>query len=467
MKTMASRSKAEARIKVEKIVDLFGVVVLPAIFLLIHWSIFCWKYNQFGFTDEVTYANVGRDLLVEHVLRGESLYALNPDWPNVYGEFGGAFWLFGKGYGSPWFDHPILWCVILGVFALFFPRGAVWGVRLPSLIFSTSECLLIYFISRKMLGRSAALLSVLAYVSTPVIILQSLLSNLESGIRLFGLLSLFFLVRYLEDDKKICLYASAVLAGLSTLCKLTGVGTIGFLFLILLHERKVGTALRALAVALMIASVYPIYGFLINGGLFIAILSAHAAFFGGGRGLDIVVKHCFFCGGAGLEGQPWLEPFIIFSWIGLVYLLFQIRSGQFARHLGIVLVMFVLALMVNGSGNPSYPGGHTWYFSVLYPFLALAYGGAVETLLRQPNPIVSLVYMFLMLDPYLFALFQRMGFAESQFRWIVLAFGATYLAKYAYESPLTSNLCRISFALILLCTVVGSYFGFWAILAML
>jgi hypothetical protein len=247
---------------------------------------------------------------------------------------------------------------------------------------------------------------------------------------------------------------------------LSGLAAVGFLFAILMYERRLREAFKSLAVSLGLASVYPVYGLLLNWRLYIAIMATHASRYGGGFGIDKVINQSFLYGGVGLEGSPWLEPFLIFSWLSLGLLSLRGKADHgCGPHFGVILSSFVITLIIIGCGNPFYKGGHTWYFSVLYPFLALMYGYGVNKLFEESNPTLSLIYLFLMINPYMLSSLSKMGFAASHLRWIILGFASALLIRFFSNSELVKRIHTAFLLALIACVFSGSYLQFWNIIA--
>jgi len=217
------------------------------------------------YIDEITYARLGYSLSQGHLASDSSFLSLYSSYGLVRNDIVTPYGYIDS--VQPWLDHPPLIGFALVPFV-------IAGANLRSLpaLFDIGIILLLYFALRQRdrLEAGAAALFFLVYMSLfPVLTMLFL----DSGVSFFLILTMYLAAYFERTGSTRAMYAAGLTAGLASLSKVPGVVAILFLVLFLVYQvaskkTKVFRILPSLVVAIGLASLWPIYGFLIEPGLF-------------------------------------------------------------------------------------------------------------------------------------------------------------------------------------------------------
>jgi 4-amino-4-deoxy-L-arabinose transferase-like glycosyltransferase len=138
-----------------------------------------------------------------------------------------AGWGYVHGDWSQNIGHPLLAKQVLGLSQLVFGRG-LWGIRLPGAVFALVTGLFLYDLGRRLVSRWVGLVAVVLWFALPQspgtnVIRVDRYAVLEPAVVAFGVLSLWCLARWIDDERRGWLLAAGAALGLSASSKLPGV----------------------------------------------------------------------------------------------------------------------------------------------------------------------------------------------------------------------------------------------------
>ncbi len=171
----------------------------------------------------------------------------------------------------PWMDHPPLLGLITGGYAYLsgvrvFEDTVTSIIRKPIIIITTISVMLLMIYCWINFGFLTGIIGGLIYATTPLVVLSSRMIQAENAIIPCLLGCMICISLYFKKKNDYWLMASALMAGLATLFKLTGVVCYLFVFLALLNKYKsLNCEFKKdfgffLAISLPISFLFLIYG---------------------------------------------------------------------------------------------------------------------------------------------------------------------------------------------------------------
>lgn len=171
----------------------------------------------------------------------------------------------------PWMDHPPLLGLITGGYAYLageksFADVSSLIIRRPMIIMGTFSIILAMIFAWLNFGYLTALVSGLIYACTPLVVLSSRMIQAENAIIPCMLAVMITMSLYLKKKKDYWLLLAGIIAGISTLFKLSGFVCYLFVFLALLSKyRKLNKNffkdyVYFLAISLPITLLFFVYG---------------------------------------------------------------------------------------------------------------------------------------------------------------------------------------------------------------
>jgi len=129
---------------------------------------------------------------------------------------------------TPWFDHPPLFGLLVGLFALLggaktFFDCSLTIIRVPSLFLGIASIVLVYLLALKLSNLSIAIIASLIYATNPNTVFLSRLAISENLMIIFCLFIILLYWQYYQTKQKKYLYIAACLAGLACLVKVTAI----------------------------------------------------------------------------------------------------------------------------------------------------------------------------------------------------------------------------------------------------
>ncbi|ACK70346.1 glycosyl transferase family 39 [Gloeothece citriformis PCC 7424] len=332
--------------------------------------------------DEYAFAWSGMSLIQDHVPTGWSWLTPTDDFPTVYWEEKGSRYRIV----SPWFDHPPLYSLIVGMTSILggakdFFDCSLTVMRIPSLVMGISAIILFYSLCKKLFNTNIAVISSLIFATNPNTVFLSRLALSENLILLLSLGVILLFLQYNQTSKSIYLYSSAILAGLAILVKVTGIFLICFLIVVLIYQRKWIDSLIVLLIGLVGFSLYYLYGWIYDFEFFKKILEEQTnRFTDFGILKYLILPTVFFEDG-------WL----CFSWLTLIPVL---KLTEKLKSQIIALPILIYSLLLVSSGAQSHY--FAWYTIPFYPFLFLSLGIFLADFWKKPDFMSAcLIFLFL------------------------------------------------------------------------
>ncbi|MGF1466290.1 MAG: ArnT family glycosyltransferase [Sandaracinaceae bacterium] len=330
----------------------------------------------------------GFSLLTEGVPRGWSL------WPGSYGpaveRTPVRFFGEERTVISPYFEHPPLLHVLVGAAALaggadHFLEAKLAHTRLVAIAMSALTLWLLVVLGRRLSPRGPApYLAGLLYAVLPPIALQGRVVKEELLLAPLCLAALLFFLRWRDDGRhRVDLVAAAALMGLGILGKVPAVVWVPALAMLVAAEGRMGPAWVAGGVGLAVATLWPLFGLLIDGPVFVETQRLQ-----GGRPTHwnlfprwfhvSLINH-------NLVGRGWIQ----FLWLGYVAGVAR-RGWRDGAVLTVPLVTYLAAISV-GAGNWTFG----WYIAPLYPLLCLGAGMFLAELWERPTLLAGFLFVAL------------------------------------------------------------------------
>ena len=354
----------------------------------------------------------------------------------------------------PYFDHPPLFSILVGLLTrVWVPESypSPWSflsltlpvARLVPILLSLAGILLLHRLARRYgATESAALLAALVYATLPLIVMSHRLVKAESLLALLFMGTILAVMRHDETGGRGSALSAAILCGLSLWTKATGVAVPATALLLLLGRRRHRAAALVAATSAAFLLLYLLYAAGYDLGIFLKVIQAQATT--KWVGLDAV--------------QDLLAGKVVVKWFGrgwYLWLLLAAGVAAFRKERALLVPLLVYGAVIVMTADHRVIYG--WYRIPIYPFLCVAAGLYLETLLRDADLFVSAPFACTAVGTgLLYALPE--GMAESKpavFLFVLLALGP-YLARLAHEGPATRRLARAATYLLVALFLVTS-----------
>ena len=275
---------------------------------------------------------------------------------------------------TPWLDHPPLFSLLTGIAGLLGGGRSLFDVtvasiRIPALLFSIGSIPLLYLITARLYATGVAIITCLVFATSPGLVYLSRLAVSENLIAFLCLLMLLCVMTYLQNESRFSFYLAAVVSGLASLAKVTGIFMVAVLFSLLAYRRKWKEATGALIVGLAIFSLYFAFGMSFDAHLFLSILREHAERFS-----DILIFQKLIV----YEQLPFFDAWFAFG-LCAFFASLGFSGNELDAFANLPLVLYILVLLATGAQSHFYP----WYIIPLYPFLAIATGRFLHRFVKQ------------------------------------------------------------------------------------
>lgn len=342
------------------------------------------------------------DVMPQYLENGDELFALWNGWSILHDGTPRGWTLWPGSYGGqpvtttllamhgvewhviePYFEHPPLLHVMVGAAAMLggaddWSHARLLHGRLVPIALSTFSCWLVIALSRRLDGRKpgspAPWIAGLFYAVLPTIAIQGRVIKEEAVLVPLILGAVLSFLRWRDDGRRTQdAVIAAVLAGACMLAKVTGLAVVAGLVMLFVGERSHREAVRAGVIGAAVASLFPLFGAIIDWGVFLETQRLQ-----GGRPTHFNLFLRFFDDGMinmTLIGRGWL----LFLWLATAATaLARPRRDTSALYL---VPLFYLAAIGLGSGNWTYG----WYIAPVIPFLCVGVGRFLADLWQSPE----------------------------------------------------------------------------------
>jgi hypothetical protein len=342
--------------------------------------------------------------LLSRTVNLSSFPYFQPGWPwdGINGLYRDEF---GNYLNTPWNSvyYPFLEVALVNM-----ATGAlgysIFSVRLVPALFSSITCVLVYLSAYELFKRkSSAFLSSLFFIfMTPALVLGRM-NFMENGATTLFVAAFFSAIKYLKTSKNYWLASCGVSAGLSFLCKQTGLAAAIFLILLIsiYKPTAVRQLLKAILLAGLIGSLYFVQILVVNpayigdyliGNISVGIgnTSWIAVFLGNimPSGVNVMWMESYLAQYKDLFRLATLDFWYIFAFFIIIYLMSRERES--VREVVLALVSYVLVLLLVGHTN-------SYYAILAQPFMAIPFGYGVSKLQGMSGAFSSFFSLLLCL----------------------------------------------------------------------
>jgi 4-amino-4-deoxy-L-arabinose transferase-like glycosyltransferase len=271
-------------------------------------------------------------------------------------------------------------------------------------LFSSITCVLVYLSANELFkNRLSAFLSSLFFIfMTPALVLGRM-DFMENGAATFFVATFFFAIKYLRTSKNLWLMSAGVAAGLSFLCKQTGIAAAIFLILLIsIHKPKaVRQLIKAVVIAALISSLYLIQILIVSPTyVTIYLVENISVGIGGISWVSVFLQNIMPSGTnimwiqsslvlvKDLFSLATLDFWYVFAFFIIIYLMSRERES--VREVVLALVSYVLVLLLVGHAN-------SYYVIMAQPFMAIPFGYGVSKLKAMSGGFACLFALILCL----------------------------------------------------------------------
>jgi 4-amino-4-deoxy-L-arabinose transferase-like glycosyltransferase len=344
----------------------------------------------------------------------------------------------------PWFDHPPLFGFIPALYAQSkgvrsFSDTSVAIIRRPMIGLFVLNIALVITIATLLFGKTSALLSGLVFASTPLFVISSRLVQAENFLVTLFLLSIIFLRLFIVKKNNYYFWLAVVVAGLSTLVKLSGwavsLSLVGLIFT-LNTPQKILRSVLVMVGTFLFFILFPLYGLILDWPTFVSVfLTNSGRFFKDGlNAFTQLVTHTNIT-------RDFQDTTVLFGWFSAFSLILAMRS----RYLYILvpLVTYLFIYLIFGSQ------GYGWYKFPFYPFLALSIGVVLNRALAQSKLLVFVLLLILVGGSQLHRYVPPEIFTNYIWYWRLFCLGAL-LSLMFIKRPKSIKIMSLSVLLIVL-----------------
>ncbi|MGH9460793.1 MAG: glycosyltransferase family 39 protein, partial [Vicinamibacteria bacterium] len=336
--------------------------------------------------DELGNAWAGWNLLHEGRPKGWSRLPVYPE-SEIATWFGRSFPIIPEA-----FEHPPLLPVVLGAASTLAGAENMYQntpgrYRPPMIVFGSIGVVLLFLIAARLSDfRTAFLVGALMAVS-PLAVFSARLAKEDGLVQLLWLAGLWIYLHIREKESAPawdCLLGAIL--GLATLSKIPGL-VLGLAFAVtaVVDGRNYRRAARLLSVSLAVGALFPLYGYVLNAGLFHDVM----AYMGGRFSVEDVSQKLLIIPRFILEpklgaGVPFVDGWILLGWLSLPFLFSK-------KYLSIPFVsyLFVLALAIHSERQ------YGFYLIPVFPILLLGAALGIRRAFLRPAVLPTFLFVTL------------------------------------------------------------------------
>lgn len=398
----------------------FKALIILAVFLLG----FCLRFHQYaqypqkGAThDEFAFAFLGLSFLQEGLPRSWSNIPIYQDKEYLQAN--------DTRYSivTPYFDHPPLFGLLTGGWALLkgereFSSVKLATIRFVPVVLGSLSILLLFILCQPLYGFRVALISSLVLATVPTYVISSRMTLAENLLIPEVLLALILFEKLLKKKKRSLVYLLGILAGLAFLTKFVGLFVFLTLFFLFLHHPKLRKEILPFSVvAFLIGSLCFLYGLAIDESLFLKVL-----FFQSAREVGPFSFLNLFLTPA-IVNKIFIDGWVYFGWFALMILAYRSREN-IKVVLPVICYLLIFVLTVNQKDL------HGWYNYPFYPFLAIASGKLISEMLKKPSFLNIIFLLTAGLSAVNLTYFRFFGLSPVLFRALVILFSLPFFFSY-------------------------------------
>lgn len=245
-------------------------------------------------------------------------------------------------------DHPPLSIYVLAVWKWLF-GDSMFAVRLiPAIISSLSLFMLGIFTRRLGGGRAAIIISMLAYMLTPIFLGMNTIFSMNTFDFLFWITSAYFLLRIVQEENIKLWIWLGVIIGLGLLNKtsmlwLSSGVFLATIFTPLRKDLKTKYPYLAALIALVIFSPFIIWNITHDFAHLEFMRNAASRKYGGLTPMSFIMDQLLI-----------LNPLAIFIWLPGIYFFFFNEEGKKSKSVMFIWIATFLILLINGHSKGEY-----------------------------------------------------------------------------------------------------------------
>lgn len=335
-----------------------------------------------------------------------------------------AFWIV-----KPYLEHPPLFGIIAGSFALMNGAKDMYHVTLPkirplALILGVLSIGMVFLLTSELYGQQIGILASLLYATIPTIVIGSRIVQNENFFIPAWLLSLYLTFRYINSNKKKLLIVTGIITGLLVLAKVPWLVAGLSVCLLLAYHHKWKDTFFIGVVTLLIGSLFLLYGFYYDKTLFLSLWQ-----------LQLARYDISFVGFFSMFIKPLITDRIYLDgWIYFGFFSSFLLAQNLKKHIHILLP-FLSYLFVYIFFIPDEPF-HGWYRYPLYPFLVISTTVFLKEYFRK-NQILTTFFLLLVGLPLFQATWvQTFGFSYIVYRTVLFGFAVPLITLFIYNKNL-------------------------------
>lgn len=291
---------------------------------------------------------------------------------------------------KPWFDHPPLFSLIPGGFAYLkglttFADTSLIFIRKPMVWLAVVNIALIFWLTVLLFGRLTGLIAAALYATEPLIVVSSRMVQVENFLITLFLAALLSFFYYQKTRQPVFFWLAISIAGIATLCKISGVSIAGALiFLTVITENAVRFKKSAQIIVgtLGIFAFFPLYGALYDWPMFVLIWTSNTGrFFKEGlSAFEALLFHQNIT-------RDFSAGIIPFGFLSLVVLATVNDLRTKTWYVLAPVVSYLAIYLLLGSQD------YGWYKFPFFPFLVIAASWAVVSFIKRPNPLFAISFL--------------------------------------------------------------------------
>lgn len=398
-------------------------------------------YPQRGATsDEYTYSFLGVSLLTEHKPISWSYFEYKN--PKIIKIDGILFPIV-----EPYFDHPPLYGLISGGFALLngqntFQKIQLSTIRLVPIALSLATTYLLFLLAKNLFGFETGIMALLIYAVTTTFVINGRVAISENLVAFWFVLAGYLYVRWREKLTEKRTIILGIICGLTFLTQVLSTALFAaFLFYFFIKKEKIRTIVLFALPFVISVLLYLLYGVYFGWDQFMLINTVQSLRPIGPQtfwyifSTPIIINKIYFDG------------WYIFSFLMLLLFLFDKKNLNIALIPFFYILLLVLTLTERGQSG--------WYVIPLFPFMALAASKGLFDTMQSKNLFFSVFLFFVGLFEVDALYRQTFGLANQAFRILLFLLFIPFLASFI---PKKENWYRLITKIYFYLLIAGSAF---------
>lgn len=280
---------------------------------------------------------------------------------------------------EPWLEHPPLFSLLVGGMAHLYGANRdevipTSFIRTPAVIIALLISIVVFLITRLISGYWTAILAMIVYGTTPILVLGSRMAVPENLIALLYLVTIYLLLKFQLRPKFTLIAVIPLLAGLAGLSKATGFFIILMAIYVVLMRRWFSSALYLFLATLPFVGLFFVYGLYFDPDIFWkinAIQSSRPAGFG---------SLPWFWVSPAYDITEFIDGWFIFLLLSAAFFLFAPQVGL-KKFISLSFVFWVIVVMFSGGETDLLP----WYRFPSYPLLAILGAWGIQVLVKRAD----------------------------------------------------------------------------------